>query len=191
MKRKLVVTENGRAREMLFVTTMAVGRDPECDISGSDPLLSRRHAELEPCEDHALVRDLGSRNGITVNGKKVDQAVLRPGDRVHVAGIRIEYAEEVGEESGDALEDSRTIRTPHTPHAPAMASTHVEVAAVYVPAITAPPVHLASTSAALESVAVEQSPVMEVAAAAPVAAEDDDRTRVVPRTLTGQSSLRL
>jgi pSer/pThr/pTyr-binding forkhead associated (FHA) protein len=92
--RKLVVTENGRARELLCIGTMAVGRDPHCDISASDPLLSRHHAEFVASPDSVVVRDLQSRNGITVNGTKVEQAVLRPGDRVVIAGLLIELVEE-------------------------------------------------------------------------------------------------
>ncbi len=95
MIRKLLVTENGRVREVLLVGHVVVGRDPDCAISGSDPLLSRRHAEIVPAPHAAVVRDLASRNGITVNGKKVTESDLLPGDVVQVAAIRIEYQEEM------------------------------------------------------------------------------------------------
>lgn len=95
MIRKLLVTENGRTREVLLVGHVVVGRDPDCAISGSDPLLSRRHAEIVPEPHAAVVRDLVSRNGITVNGKKVAEANLLPGDIVQVAAISIQYQEEM------------------------------------------------------------------------------------------------
>ena len=126
MKRKLLVTENGRSRELLFVGTMAVGRDPECDISGSDPLLSRRHAEFVQLPDRVIVRDLQSRNGITLNGKKVEEAVLRPGDRVQVAAIRVEYVEEA-EAIDDVAQDDATIKTgARVTTAPALATDDKE-----------------------------------------------------------------
>ena len=46
MSRKLIVNDGKRQRELLLVGTMVVGRDPSCDISEADPLLSRRHVEF-------------------------------------------------------------------------------------------------------------------------------------------------
>jgi hypothetical protein len=157
MKRKLRVTENGRSRELLLVGTMAVGRDPECDISGSDPLLSRRHAEIEALSDSVLVRDLQSRNGITVNGRKVDEVELRPGDRVQVAGLRIEYV--VGP---DSAADEATIKT--LPEPPLRRST-IE------------PLAVPAAAGRFTPSEDDRRP-----ADPPDVNDDDDKTRVVPRT---------
>src|SRR5439155_1634492 len=62
--RKLIVTNGEAERELLLVGTMVVGRDPACDVSDVDPLLSRRHAEFTATANAVSVRDLGSRNGI-------------------------------------------------------------------------------------------------------------------------------
>jgi hypothetical protein len=86
---KLLVKDGAGEREMLLVGIIAVGRDPRCDISDANPLLSRRHAEFLPSDRGVLVRDLNSRNGILVNGRRVLEAVLQPGDVVQVAHIAV------------------------------------------------------------------------------------------------------
>jgi hypothetical protein len=166
MKRKLRVTENGRSRELLLVGTMAVGRDPQCDISASDPLLSRRHAELEARADCVIVRDLQSRNGILVNGRKVQQTVLSPGDRVQVAGIRIEYVDDL-----ESSADEPTIRTPSSAYAAPPPAARRDLDETTNSAVIA--------SSALDSGAFE--PALDDRRPAEPPA-DDDNTRFVPRT---------
>ena len=59
------------------------GRSRECDCVLDDPNVSRRHAELRrgPTGDWEIV-DLGSTNGVKVNGRRLDAAAPRPGDEV-------------------------------------------------------------------------------------------------------------
>jgi predicted component of type VI protein secretion system len=91
MNKRLLVRDQRGERERLLVGTMTVGRDTRCDISDADPLLSRRHAEFVCRPDSLVVRDLNSRNGVSVNGVKVQEAVLRPGDVVKVARLVMTY----------------------------------------------------------------------------------------------------
>ena len=66
------------------------GIEPEIDLSipERDPGVSRLHAKLVPAPDGSwTVIDLGTENGITVNGRDVppgDSVSLRPGDRIHL-----------------------------------------------------------------------------------------------------------
>jgi serine/threonine-protein kinase len=66
------------------------GIEPEIDLSvpSRDPGVSRLHAKLIPAPDGSwTVVDLGTENGITVNGRDVpsgDSVPLRPGDRIHL-----------------------------------------------------------------------------------------------------------
>jgi serine/threonine protein kinase len=66
------------------------GIEPEIDLSipERDPGVSRLHAKLVPAPDGSwTVIDLGTENGITVNGRDVppgDSVALRPGDRIHL-----------------------------------------------------------------------------------------------------------
>jgi pSer/pThr/pTyr-binding forkhead associated (FHA) protein len=96
MSRRLIVCAGRETREFVLVGTIVVGRDPACDISDAgDPLLSRRHAEFSNANE-ATVRDLGSRNGILVNGVKMPQAVLRAGDVVQVGQLQVKFVDELG-----------------------------------------------------------------------------------------------
>jgi hypothetical protein len=62
-----------------------IGRTPECQLSIEDPLVSRKHALLLVQRDAVFLHDLGSRNGVFVNGKRVTEPVaLQDGDQVKV-----------------------------------------------------------------------------------------------------------
>jgi len=62
-----------------------IGRHPECDVRIDSPQVSRRHCCLALAYDRLMVRDLGSRNGVRVNGRVVEEVRLRPGDEVAIA----------------------------------------------------------------------------------------------------------
>ena len=92
--KKLLVNDGRSEREVLLVGTIVVGRDPSCQLNDLDPLLSRRHAEFVPSGKGVTVRDLKSRNGILVNGDKVPEHVLKPGDVVQLGHLHVRYVEE-------------------------------------------------------------------------------------------------
>lgn len=61
----------------------AVGRNASCQLSLDDPLVSRRHAVIEVHGDAVTVEDLQSRNGVLVNGRRIEGRVrLAVGDRI-------------------------------------------------------------------------------------------------------------
>jgi Protein of unknown function (DUF3662)/FHA domain len=67
-----------------------IGRSRECDIVLNDSNVSRRHAELRPLGDGWTVTDLGSTNGVRVNGRDVrpnKPHALQAGDRLHVGTV--------------------------------------------------------------------------------------------------------
>ncbi len=69
----------------LPVGEFAVGRSADCQLSVDDPLVSRRHALFKVTRDGVTVEDLGSRNGVVLNGVKIEGARnLRDGDRVSI-----------------------------------------------------------------------------------------------------------
>jgi hypothetical protein len=62
-----------------------IGRSAACQITIDDPLVSREHARIKVDSGRAFVEDLGSRNGVAVNGKPIKQLVeLADGDRIRV-----------------------------------------------------------------------------------------------------------
>jgi pSer/pThr/pTyr-binding forkhead associated (FHA) protein len=74
------------------VPEVIVGRDgPDISV-GFDSTASRRHAAFTSSGDGVLVRDLGSTNGTIVNGIRVQEMALRPGDtvRIGITTLRVE-----------------------------------------------------------------------------------------------------
>ena len=61
-----------------------VGTSPACSFRLSDKRVSRRHAAFEPVGDHLQLTDLKSTNGTFVNGQRVADQLLAPGDVVRV-----------------------------------------------------------------------------------------------------------
>jgi hypothetical protein len=65
----------------------AVGRNASCQLSLDDPLVSRRHALLIVTTDGVTLEDLQSRNGVLVNGQRIDKPVtLHAGDKILIGG---------------------------------------------------------------------------------------------------------
>jgi predicted component of type VI protein secretion system len=63
--------------------TARLGRDPTCEIMVGSPTVSRLHASFTVADGSLWVNDLGSRNGVYVNGQRVrDRTRLQVGDRV-------------------------------------------------------------------------------------------------------------
>jgi pSer/pThr/pTyr-binding forkhead associated (FHA) protein len=62
-----------------------IGRSPDCQLSLDDPLVSRRHAILVVQPETVYIEDLGSRNGVLVNGKRIAGPVrVNDGDQIQV-----------------------------------------------------------------------------------------------------------
>ena len=62
-----------------------LGRSPECQITIEDPLISRQHARISIETEEATITDLGSRNGVRVNGRLIKGAQsLKDGDRIRL-----------------------------------------------------------------------------------------------------------
>jgi sigma-54 dependent transcriptional regulator, acetoin dehydrogenase operon transcriptional activator AcoR len=82
-----------------------VGRDPTCATRLDTAEASRRHAEFRLVAGSARVRDLESKNGVFVNGKREVDAALHPGDVVRL-GDAVAVVENV---SPDELEGARLL----------------------------------------------------------------------------------
>ena len=82
-RRQALLVGGGR-RNVLSGSRVVLGRSREADIVLQDPNVSRRHAELRRDDGGWQIVDLGSTNGIKVNGRRVDSQPLRQGDQITI-----------------------------------------------------------------------------------------------------------
>jgi len=67
---------------------VVVGRHPACDVRLDSLRVSRRHCCVARDLYDVVVRDLGSTNGIRINGERVEAGQLRQGDEFSIAHLR-------------------------------------------------------------------------------------------------------
>src|SRR5256886_10119118 len=72
--------------------TVTIGRSDQCEIAVKDSSMSGKHAEISKVNGEIRVKDLGSANGIWLNGERVDDVELFDGDvlRLGQTSIRID-----------------------------------------------------------------------------------------------------
>lgn len=63
------------------------GRHQECDVVLNSRKISRRHCCLAQIDDYLVVRDLGSTNGVLVNGEPVREGRLKEGDELTIGNF--------------------------------------------------------------------------------------------------------
>ncbi len=151
--RKLRVSGRHGEREVPLQGTVVAGRDARCEIAEDDPMLSRRHAEFVVTDHGTIVRDLQSRNGIRVNGAKLVESLLRPGDVVELADLRIELVDDaVTDDTQDGVtDDERTVVVSPAPEGPRAAARAGAGAAPADPADTGRTIRLPAPAASASS----------------------------------------
>lgn len=83
------------ARFSLSAVTV-IGRLPECEVTLDDPSVSRKHARITLQGEQWTVEDLGSTNGMWVNGAQVGQSDLRDGDRLDLGSVKLRFSTGAG-----------------------------------------------------------------------------------------------
>ena len=93
------VLRAGGGEELLpLIEEVTVGRGDGSDLTLTDPGASRRHARLAVGADGgATVEDLGSKNGVRLNGVRLPPGPTRlhPGDRLRIAGTELCFSDPV------------------------------------------------------------------------------------------------
>jgi len=89
---RLISPDGTQSFDLKERAPVIVGRAPTCDLSVSDPTISRRHAELVVDEEQVTLRDLGSSNGTFVNGHKVAAATLEVDDLIAFGKVAFRLA---------------------------------------------------------------------------------------------------
>lgn len=85
---------NTGERYRLDGDTALVGRLPSCDVTLNDPSVSRRHARISRRNGQWMVEDLGSTNGVSVNGERLGHAWLTNGDRLEFGSVTLTFSDE-------------------------------------------------------------------------------------------------
>jgi pSer/pThr/pTyr-binding forkhead associated (FHA) protein len=86
----IVGDHNGR--RIGISDSATIGRLPECDVTLDDPSVSRRHARIQRKGSGWAVEDLGSTNGLKVNGTKVSESDLVDGDRLVLGSVQLLFS---------------------------------------------------------------------------------------------------
>jgi adenylate cyclase len=89
----------------LIRSSLVIGRRESCDICLRLPNVSGIHCELTNKDGYWYLRDLGSTNGVKVNGTRVMQKLLHPGDKITIAKRHwtIEYTLKAGKRAMEEL----------------------------------------------------------------------------------------
>lgn len=93
MKVKLKVQNGSHAGTEIAIPgpEFVIGRQEGCDLRPKSETVSRRHCSITLTDSGVVVRDLKSRNGIYVNGSKIeDEVLLKPGDQLRVGKLEFE-----------------------------------------------------------------------------------------------------
>jgi predicted component of type VI protein secretion system len=88
-ERAMLVGEGRRI--VLSGERLLVGRSRDCDLVLEDPNVSRRHMELRRDRAGWVAVDLGSTNGVRVNGRRVEEVPLEPGDEIALGLARLRF----------------------------------------------------------------------------------------------------
>jgi hypothetical protein len=95
VRRATATLEINGERLPLSPPGIVVGRGNDADLRVNDPGVSRRHAELRVTEDahgpRVTVHDLGSTNGVLVNGRRVEDATLTDGAEIRMGNTTLTF----------------------------------------------------------------------------------------------------
>ncbi len=96
-------------------TVINIGRRPDNHLVLPDPRVSRTHAQLRAIRGQYVLFDLNSTGGTIVNGHRINQCALKPGDVISLSGVPLIYGEDsaVDEETNE-IGYTRSMQTPRS-----------------------------------------------------------------------------
>jgi len=82
----LIVLKGPNVGEKFLINkeSFKIGRESDSDIFLDDITVSRKHAQIERIDEIYKIVDLGSLNGIYVNGQPVENKILENGDKIQI-----------------------------------------------------------------------------------------------------------
>ena len=73
---------------------ISIGRGHDNIVVIDDPRISRHHAEIRVIQDRFVFFDLNSTGGSFINGQRVNQGLLYPGDLISLAGVNLVFVKD-------------------------------------------------------------------------------------------------
>jgi len=96
---------NGSRHFPLNQSVINIGRDMDNHLVLDDPCVSRNHIQLRSVKGRFIIFDLNSTGGTYVNGKRVNQCILSPGDVISLAGFPLIY----GQDTASSIADTGSL----------------------------------------------------------------------------------
>lgn len=84
-----------------------VGRHPDCDVQLDSPKVSRRHCCVAQVDGDIVVRDLGSTNGIRINGEVVQECRPKVGDELAIGNVRFRIEQDQNKPTNSQVAGAR------------------------------------------------------------------------------------
>src|SRR5215469_2502880 len=90
MAKLVVLTQSmaGRSYDLATERT-TVGRVEDNAIQIAEPSVSSRHCEILLKGEDVVIKDLGSTNGTFINGEKISESVLKPGQTLRLGNVEL------------------------------------------------------------------------------------------------------
>lgn len=85
--RLLVVDGHATKQQIEIRLPMTIGREAGAGLVIAHPLVSRQHCVISRRDDFLYVKDNSAANGTFINGKKITESYLRPGDKLTVGPL--------------------------------------------------------------------------------------------------------
>ncbi|WP_018952631.1 AAA family ATPase [Thioalkalivibrio sulfidiphilus] len=106
-----------------------IGRTSACRIQLAHMSVSRKHAAILKADEHYFVVDLNSRNGIAVNGERVERRLLKDGDRIAIGCYQLHFYNPTANRSAAGPRNDDTLAGERSLAAGDLGQPHDELAA--------------------------------------------------------------
>ncbi len=90
-----------------------IGRRSDNHLVLHDPRVSRAHAQIRAIRGQYVLFDLNSTGGTMVNGRRVHQCALKPGDVISLSGVPLIYGEEMPDDDTYQMGFTRSMNSPN------------------------------------------------------------------------------
>jgi hypothetical protein len=88
-----------------------IGRGNRCDLRLEHPSVSRQHVRLVPTDTSWFISDLYSKNGTLLNGRRIRNEWVRPGDFIRIGAYKLRFGAMRDDNHPEALKSPRAEDT--------------------------------------------------------------------------------